>query len=215
MPERYATESAKGKTPPTARIEASLAADVDGWALRCSHRARAALSLPCKRVRPSRRQGLLYAAELCAHSTHFAPSSVHSRQRDTSRNPNCGKDRLLKKYNLGNPCKSVSRSRPPCREPRVRRRARAVAALRLVRLRQEAVRRTAGRPRLSRPRYPPRRDLKFAADRARRGGRHLQVKGLPDQRPRSAQDHDARRPRVHPPLSPAHLARRLPPHPPL
>ena len=38
---------------------------------------------------------------------------------------------------------------------------------------------------------------------------------LPDQRPRPAQDHDARRRRVHPPLSPARPAERLPPHPPL
>jgi hypothetical protein len=37
--------------------------------------------------------------------------------------------------------------------------------------------------------------------------------GLPDQRPRPAQDHDARRRRVHPPLSPARAAQRLPPHP--
>ena len=37
--------------------------------------------------------------------------------------------------------------------------------------------------------------------------------GLPDQGPRPAQDHDARRRRVHPPLSPARAAQRLPPHP--
>src|SRR5271157_5265104 len=51
------------------------------------------------------------------------------------------------------------------------------------RLRQEAVRRTEGRPRLSRPLHPSRRHLEFASDPARRGGRHLQVEGLPDQRP--------------------------------
>jgi hypothetical protein len=50
---------------------------------------------------------------------------------------------------------------------------------------------------------------------ARRQGRHLQMERLPDQRPRPAQDHDARRRRVHPPLSPARPAERLPPHPPL
>ena len=50
---------------------------------------------------------------------------------------------------------------------------------------------------------------------ARRQGRHLQVEGLSDRRPRPAQDHDARGPRVHPPLSPARAAERLPPHPPL
>ena len=37
----------------------------------------------------------------------------------------------------------------------------------------------------------------------------------PDQRPRPAQDHDARRRRVHPPLAPARPAEPLPPHPPL
>src|SRR5271157_1292991 len=41
------------------------------------------------------------------------------------------------------------------------------------------------------------------------------MEGLPDQRPRPAQNHDARRGRVHPPLPPARAAERLPPHPPL
>ena len=62
------------------------------------------------------------------------------------------------------------------------------------RLRQEAVRRATGRPRLSRPLHPSRRDLEFPPRRARREGRHLQMEGLPDQRTRPAQDHDARRP---------------------
>jgi hypothetical protein len=81
------------------------------------------------------------------------------------------------------------------------------------RLRQEAVRRTEGRPRLPRPLHPPRRDLELASHRTRREGRHLQVEGLPDQKRRPAQDHDARGPRVHPPLSPARVAERIPPHP--
>ena len=72
-----------------------------------------------------------------------------------------------------------------------------------------------GRARLSRPLHPPRRHLELPAPRARREGRHLQMEGLPDQRPRPAQDHDARRRRVHPPLSPPCAAERLPPHPPL
>ena len=94
----------------------------------------------------------------------------------------------------------------------------ALAPLRRVRmgrLRQAAVRRTEGRARLSRALHPPRRDLQLAARRARREGRHLQMEGLPDQRPRPVQDHDARRRRVHPPLSHARAAERLPPHPPL
>src|SRR5271165_6631958 len=98
---------------------------------------------------------------------------------------------------------------------RLRRRARAFMALRLARLRQATLRRTEGRPRLSLALHPPRGDLQLPADRARRGGRHLQMEGLPDQRPRPDQGHDARRRRVHPPLSPARPAERLPPHPPL
>ena len=70
-------------------------------------------------------------------------------------------------------------------------------------LRQEAVRRAKGRSHLSRPLHPSRRDLEFPSDRPRRQGRHLQVEGLPDQSPRPAPDHDARRRRVHPPRSPA------------
>ena len=61
-------------------------------------------------------------------------------------------------------------------------------------------------------RYTPSRgDLELQAHRARQGGRHLQMEGLPDQRPRPAQDHDPRRRRVHPPLPPARAAQRLPP----
>src|SRR5271157_2540005 len=82
-------------------------------------------------------------------------------------------------------------------------------------LRQATLRRTASRPRLSRALHPPRRDLERPAHRARRGGRDLQMEGLPDQRPRPAQNHDARRRRVLPPLSPARAALRFPSHPPL
>ena len=80
------------------------------------------------------------------------------------------------------------------------------------RLRQAALRRTESGARLSRALH---RHLQLQAHRARRQGRHLQMERLPDQRPRPAQDHDARRRRVHPPLSPARPAERLPPHPPL
>jgi hypothetical protein len=67
-------------------------------------------------------------------------------------------------------------------------------------------RRTPGRSRLPRALHPSRRDIQFPAHRPRPCGRHLQMEGLPDQRPRPAQDHDARRRRVHPPLSPARTA---------
>ena len=77
----------------------------------------------------------------------------------------------------------------------------------------KAVRRTASRARLSLPLHPPRRHLQRPAHCPRRGRRHLQVEGLPDQRTRPAQEHDARRRRVHPPLSPARAAERLRPHP--
>ena len=70
-------------------------------------------------------------------------------------------------------------------------------------------------PRLSLPLHPSCRDREFAPHCARRQGRHLQMEGLQDQRTRPAQDHDARRRRVHPPLSPARAAERLSPHPPL
>ena len=60
---------------------------------------------------------------------------------------------------------------------------------------------------------PPRRHLQQPIDRARRQGRHLQVEGLPDRRPRSVQGDDARDPRVHPPVPHPRAAQRLPPHP--
>ena len=56
------------------------------------------------------------------------------------------------------------RPRAARRQSRLRRRPRAVAPLGMGRLRQEAVRRTEGRPRLPVPLHPPRRDLEFASD---------------------------------------------------
>ena len=167
------------------------------------------------------------------------PPSARPRHR-SRRRPVAGRfalDRLQARLLPARACAVASlppalprRARGPAcgRPPRLPRRPRparrqsafdaALAPLRrcrMGRLRQEAVRRATGRPRLSRPLHPSRRDLELPAHRARREGRHLQVEGLPDQRPRPVQDHDARRPRVHPPLSPARAAERLPPHPPL
>ena len=75
----------------------------------------------------------------------------------------------------GRPPRLLRRSRAPRRQARLRRRARAVAPLRVGRLRQAALRRTPGRARLSRPLHPPRRDLELPAHRARPGRRHLQM----------------------------------------
>ena len=50
-------------------------------------------------------------------------------------------------------------------------------------------------------------------DQPRRQRRHLQVQGLPAQRARALQDHDARGARVHPPLPHPRAALGLPPHP--
>src|SRR5208337_2257396 len=116
------------------------------------------------------------------------------------------------------PC-LLRRTHPTCRPARLRRRARAVASLRMGGVRQEAVRRTEGRPRLSVALHPSRRHLEFAAHCVRRQGRHLPLEGLssPRQRARKNLDQadDARRRRVHPPLPPPCAAERLPPHPPL
>ena len=62
----------------------------------------------------------------------------------------------------------------------------------VVRLQQEALRRTAGGARLSRALHPPRRDHQPPPDRGRRERRHLQMEGLPVRGPRSVQDDDAR-----------------------
>jgi hypothetical protein len=85
----------------------------------------------------------------------------------------------------------------------------------LVPLRQAPVRGSQGRPRLSVPLQPSRRHLEQPPDLPRSCRRHLQMEGLPRQRPRPRQDHDARRRRVHPALPRPCLANRLPPHPPL
>ena len=71
---------------------------------------------------------------------------------------------------------------------------------RMGRLRQAPVRRTGGRARLSVALHPSRRHRQQPADRARRQPRHLQLEGLSRRGPRTAQGHDTRRRRVHPPL---------------
>ena len=68
----------------------------------------------------------------------------------------------------GRPPRLLRRPRAPRRAARLRRRARAAAPRRMGRLRQAAVRRAAGRPRLSRALHPPRRHLQLPAHRARR-----------------------------------------------
>ena len=86
-------------------------------------------------------------------------------------------------------------------------------------LRQAAVRRAEGRPRLSLPLHPPRRHLELASDPARQQGRHLHMEGLSRPRQGAGQSLDqadnARCRRVHSPLSPARAAERLSSHPPL
>ena len=90
----------------------------------------------------------------------------------------------------------LRRPRPAHREKRLRRRARAVAPLRVGR--SYAKRPFAGPgsgARLSRALHPPRRHLQLQAHRARRQGRHLQNgKTTGSRRPRPAQDYDARTP---------------------
>src|SRR5271154_2679235 len=115
--------------------------------------------------------------------------------------------RTLRRAQRGRPPGLLRRSGAARRQARFRRRARAFAPLRVGRLRQATLRRAESRARLSLSLHPPRRDLQFPAHWARPGGRDFQMEGLPNQglpnqRPRPAQDHDARRRRGHSPLSP-------------
>src|SRR5450432_621460 len=85
----------------------------------------------------------------------------------------------------------------------------------LVRLRQAPVRGPEGRARLSVALHAPRRHLEPPPDRTRPAQRHVQGQGLQDRWPRPVHDDDARRPRVHPPVSHPCAAQGLPSHPPL
>ena len=67
----------------------------------------------------------------------------------------------------------------------LRRLPRAAQDDEVVRLRQEALRRTAGGARLSRALHPPRRHLEPPAGRPRRGRRHVPIQGLPPRTGRS------------------------------
>ena len=67
------------------------------------------------------------------------------------------------------------------------------------------------------PLHPPRRNLEFASDPARRQRRHLPLEGLSSPRQGAwrglDQADDAHGRRVHPPLSSPRAPQRLPPHP--
>ena len=85
----------------------------------------------------------------------------------------------------------LRRPRRARRRKSIRRLPRAAAQGRVGGLCQGAVRRAAGRARLSVALHPPRRHLQPPADLSRRERRHVQVEGLPDRGPRPLQDHDA------------------------
>ena len=75
--------------------------------------------------------------------------------------------------------------------------------------------RTRSGARLSLTLHPPRRHLQPPTDCCQRERRHLQIQGLPDQRARPLQDHDAGDPRIHPPFPSSCPTQRVPSHPPL
>src|SRR5450631_638743 len=106
-------------------------------------------------------------------------------------------------------------TRPSGRCQGVRGVARPARQEALVRLRQAPVRGPEGRARLSVALHPPRRHLEPPPDRTRPAQRHVQGQGLQDRWPRPVYDDDARRPRVHPPVSHPCAAQGLPSNPPL
>src|SRR6516164_1315101 len=83
----------------------------------------------------------------------------------------------------GRTSRLLRRPRRARRAASLRHLSRAVAQGRVGGLRQETVRRTAGRARVSVALHPPRRYLQSPADLSRRDRRLLQVEGLPDRGP--------------------------------
>src|SRR5260370_613127 len=102
---------------------------------------------------------------------------------------------------------------PTAPSARIRRLCGTVVEQNVGALLQAPIRGTEGGAALSRPLHPPRRHLKSTLDRMQRERRHLQVEGLQARRARALSGDDARNTRVHPPLSHARVARRLPSHP--
>ena len=96
----------------------------------------------------------------------------------------------------------------------LRRLSGAAADNEVVRLQQEALRRTAGGARLS-ARYTHRVAIANSRLIAADSTGYLHMEGLPASRARPPQDHDARDARVHPPLPHPRPAEGLPSHPPL
>src|SRR5438067_9404077 len=91
----------------------------------------------------------------------------------------------------------------------------AAAQAQVVRQLKAPVWRTRSSARLSLTLHPPRRHLQPPTDCCQRERRHLQIQGLPDQRARPLQDHDAGDPRIHPPFPSSCPTQRAPSHPPL
>ena len=83
------------------------------------------------------------------------------------------------------------------------------------RLLQGAVRRTEAGAALSLPLHPSGRHLEPPPRRSRRRRRRVPLEGLSHRRAGPLEDDAASPARVHPPLSSARAAQRLPPHPPL
>src|ERR1700730_3115389 len=102
---------------------------------------------------------------------------------------------------------------PTDRSASIRRLSRAAVVHSVVGLFHAPLRWPGGSLALSCPLHSSRRNLQWPPDCMRRERRHLQVEGLQNRRPRPLQGDDARHPRVHPSLSHARAARRLPPHP--
>ena len=83
-------------------------------------------------------------------------------------------------------------SRSACRRQSVRRLPQTAPQGRMGRLQQAAIRWTQGGACLSVTLHTPRGNLQPSPDLGQRRRHHLQMEGLPRQRPRSAENHDAR-----------------------
>ena len=147
-----------------------LTAVLHTWGSAMTHHPHVHMIVPGGGLRPTAPAGSRCKPELLPAGAR-ALDALSQADAGEARRGACGRQAAV-----------LRRAQPSRRRRCLRRLPRAAQDNEVVRLQQEALRRTAGGARLSRALHPPRRDRQQPPDRGRRRRRHLQMEGLPVRR---------------------------------